>query len=269
MQDESFLTEEQVRQFDEVGAVTIDTPLTPQQIAAAAAAMDRLLPFQEGQCRVSRTCDYDDPALVEIMEHPFFEAVARQVLQAEQVHFFQTAILNAYPEPGATFSFWQHVDIRYRLSDFEAVPKRILCSFFLWLTDVNEKRAPMMVRPGSHRLLAQLRQNETAPDDKEGIPHVAPVMLKDLPDLPYAEPIPLTAKAGQVSVLTTATVHGASTNVDSELRRNLVFTFTAADVPIGLPSKEETQKWQYYEILRGRVRPERAHIIPTAQPVAL
>jgi hypothetical protein len=79
-------------------------------------------------------------------------------------------------------------------------------------------------------------------------------MLKDLPPLPFTEPIPLTAKAGQVSVLTTAMVHGASTNVDSELRRNLVFTFIAADVPIALPPEEERQKWQYYKMLRGRVR---------------
>ena len=28
----------------------------------------------------------------------------------------------------------------------------MICSYFLWLTDVNERRAPMMVRPGSHRL---------------------------------------------------------------------------------------------------------------------
>jgi ectoine hydroxylase-related dioxygenase (phytanoyl-CoA dioxygenase family) len=254
-------TDEQVRQFNEAGAVTIDTPLTEKQIADAGAAMDRLLPFREGHYRVSRTCDYDDPAIVDIIQHPFFEAVACRVLETEQVHFFQTAILNAYPEPGVPFSFWQHVDIQYRRSDFEASPKRILCSFFLWLTDVNEKRAPMMVRPGSHLLLAE--HNEHAPQGKDGSPpRVAPMMLKDLPDLPFADPIPLTARAGQVSVLTTATVHGASTNIDTELRRNLVFTFTAAGVTIGLPEGEEQQMREYHAILRNRLRPDRAHILP-------
>lgn len=156
------LTDEQVHQFNEAGAVTIDTPLTAQQIADAGAAMDRLLPYRDGHYRVSRTCDYDDPAIIDIIQHPFFEEVARQVLEADAVHFFQTAIVNAYPELDVPFSFWQHVDIQYRLSDFEARPKRILCSFFLWLTDVNEKRAPMMVRPGSHLLLAHLRENDPA-----------------------------------------------------------------------------------------------------------
>ena len=78
--------------------------------------------------------------------------------------------------------------------------------FFLWLTDVNEKRAPMMVRPGSHLLLGDYREHD--PDWKGDLPRVAPVPLANLPVLPYADPIPLTATAGQVSVLTTATVHG-------------------------------------------------------------
>ncbi len=254
------MTEEEVRRFNEVGAVTINTPLTTQEIADAAAALDRLLPFDGQNPRPSRTCDYDDPALLAIIQHPFFEETARRVLQAQHVHFFQTAILVAYPEPDTPFSFWQHVDIQYRLRDFQAVPKNILCSFFLWLSDVNEKRAPMMVRPGSHLLLGKYREDD--PEWKGDPPHVAPVPLANLPALPYADPIPLTATAGQVSVLTTATVHGASVNVDSEPRKNFVFTFTAADVSIGLPPGEEAQKREYHRGLRARLRPERAHIIP-------
>ena len=254
------MTEEEVRQFEEAGAVTIDTPLTPSEIGAACAAFDRLLPYAEGKFRPSLTCSYYDPAILDIIQHPFFEEVAKQALQAEAVHFFQTAILTAYPQPETPFSFWQHVDIQYRRSDFESVPKNIICSFFLWLTDVNEKRAPMMFRPGSHLLLADLR--ETDPDWTDTVPRVVPTPLEKLPALPYADPIPLTAKAGQVSVLTTAAVHGASTNVDTEPRKNLVFTFTAAGKPIGLPPQEDSQKWDYFDGLRQRLRPDRLHIIP-------
>ena len=253
------MTDKDVAQFDKAGYVTVDTPLTQEELAAASAAMDRLLPFDGKNHRPSQTCSYDDPALVAIIQHPFFESVAKQVLRAPSVLFFQTAILNAYPEPNAPFSFWQHVDIQYRRSDFDAAPKRILCSFFLWLTDVNEKRAPMMVRPGSHLLIADKNQQEPAPDGY--IPRVAPVMLSLLPTLPYAEPIPLTATAGQVSVLTTAAVHGASVNVDTELRRNFVLTFTASDVAIGLSPGEEQQKREYHRALRPLMRPDRRHIL--------
>jgi ectoine hydroxylase-related dioxygenase (phytanoyl-CoA dioxygenase family) len=254
------MTEEEVHQFNKVGAVTLNTPLTAQEIADAAAALDRLLPFDGRNPRPSRTCDYYDPALLAIIQHPFFEETARRVLGAPSVHFFQTAILVAYPEPNTPFSFWQHVDIQYRLRDFQAVPRNILCSFFLWLSDVNEKRAPMMVRPGSHLLLAEYRENDPAWEGDP--PRVAPVPLANLPALPYADPVPLTATAGQVSVLTTATVHGASVNVDSEPRRNFVLTFTATDVTIALPAGEEAQKREYHRELRARLRPERTHIIP-------
>ncbi len=254
------ITDSEIQEFNEAGAVTIETPLTAQEIASACAAFDRLLPFQAGNPRPSLTCSYEDPAILDIIQHPFFEAVSRRVLQADEIRFYQTAMLTAYPEPERPFSFWQHVDIQYRLADFRAVPKNIICSFFLWLTDVNERRAPMMFRPGSHLLIAEHREHD--PDWKGIPPRVAPVWLADLPPLPYADPIPLTAKAGQVSVLTTAAVHGASVNVDREPRKNLVITFTAAGVTIGLPPHEEAQRLAYNHELRTRLRPERVHIIP-------
>jgi ectoine hydroxylase-related dioxygenase (phytanoyl-CoA dioxygenase family) len=254
------MTERELRAFDEDGAVTIDTPLTSREIADAAAAFDRLMPYQEGKYRSSLTCSYRDPAILDIIQNPFFERVAEQALRSTRARFYQTAMVTAHPEPDTPFSFWQHVDIQYRRSDLQSQPKRIICSFFLWLTDVNEKRAPMMFRPGSHLLLADLRERD--PDWPAGPARVAPTPLEKLPALAYSDPIPLVARAGQVSVLTTAAVHGASVNVDTEPRKNLVITFVDANTTIGLPPPEEEQRREYNSELRGRLRPERAHIIP-------
>jgi ectoine hydroxylase-related dioxygenase (phytanoyl-CoA dioxygenase family) len=259
------LTEAQLQTYLDQGVATVDTPLTPQQIAAAQAAMDRRLAFQppapgqKPRYRYSETCSYFDPEILEIIQHPFFEAVAKQVLKTDVVHFYQTAIINAYPQPNTPFSFEQHVDIQYTLSDWQAKPRRIVCSFFLWLTDVNARRAPMMVRPGSHWLLAEAREND--PEFRGKNPRVAGVSQERLPALDYAEPVPILAKCGQVSVLTTAAVHGASVNVDAELRRNLVITFTAAGVKVELPPDQAEQKRAYDRELRTRLRPERAHIV--------
>jgi len=260
------VTDNEAQQFLEIGTVTIDTPLTEQQVEAASAALDRLIPFQspaEGQkprYRTSQTCSYDDQALLDIIQHPFFEEVSKQALCTNDVRFYQTAITAAYPQPDTPWSYEQHVDIQYTLSDFRATPRRIICSFFLWLTDVNAQRAPMMVSPGSHLLLAEA--NEADPDRRALAGQVKPVSLAQLPALAYAPPIPLLAKAGQVSVLTTSTVHGASVNVDSRPRKNLVLTFTAAGVEIGLPPDQEAQRHAYNRELRPRLRPERAHILP-------
>jgi hypothetical protein len=251
--------------FLEEGAITIDTPLTEAQIAGALAAIDRLLPFQEpepGQkprYRGSLTCSYYEPESVEIIQHPFFEEVAKQVLGTDTVRFYQTAIVTAYPQPDTPWSFEQHVDIQYRTADFIETPRRVVCSFFLWLTDVNERRAPMMLRPRSHLLLAEENERRNAGPDVVG--RVRGVTLDQLPKLEYAEPIPLTAKAGQVSVLTTAAVHGASVNVDDLPRKSMVITFTAEGVDIGLKEHEVQQKRDYDAALRPLLRPERQHII--------
>jgi hypothetical protein len=259
------ITDQQLQQFIAAGVVTIDTPLTQQQIADASAAFDRLLPFKEPKegekprYRYGLTCSYYDPEILEIIQHPFFEEVAKKALRADAVHFFQTAIVKAYPQPNTPWSFEQHVDVQYTTSDLNATPRSMICSSFLWITDVNERRAPMMCRPGSHWLLAEQRERDEKL--KGSVPPVGGRSLAQLPALDYAEPIPLLAKAGQVSVLTTATVHGASTNVDTEPRKNLVITFTPAGVEISLPPDQAAQKREYDQGLWERLRPERRHIV--------
>ena len=255
----------EARKFLEEGAVTVDTPLRPAEIAAACEALDRLLPFrapapgEKPRYRVTLTCSYEEPALLRIIQHPFFETVAQIALDAAAVRFYQTAIVTAYPQPDTPWSFEQHVDIQYCLSDFQAAPLRIICSFFLWLTDVNPRRAPMMFRPGSHLLLAAENERRGAGPDE--VRTVRPMPLARLPLLPYADPVPLLARAGQVSVLTTSAVHGASVNVDDAPRQGMVITFVADGVRIGLPPDQEEQKRRYDAALRQALPPERRHII--------
>ena len=93
----------QLQAFDERGAVTLDTPLTASEIAAANAAIDQMLPMQEpdtGQqprYRYGATCNFYAPALVDLIQSPFFERVAKKVLRADSIRFFQTAALKTYP----------------------------------------------------------------------------------------------------------------------------------------------------------------------------
>ncbi len=256
------ITEQEIQQFSDLGAVTIDTPLTQQQLTAASVVFDRLLPGpgEKPRYRVSTTCTFYDPELLDIIQHPFFEEVAKRVLRADEVRFFQTAIVTTYPAPNTPFSFDQHVDVQYCLSDLDAIPRRMVCSYFLWIEDVTEKRAPLMYRPGSHRLIA--KERESQPELKGGAAHVEGVALARLPQLDYADPSPVVARAGQATVLTTAMVHGASINVDTLPRKAMVITFTAEGVEIGLPQNQADVKRDYDRELKKRLRPERAHIVP-------
>ena len=253
----------QLQAFDERGAVTLDTPLTASEIAAANAAIDQMLPMQEpdtGQqprYRYGATCNFYAPALVDLIQHPFFERVAKKVLRADSIRFFQTAALKTYPHPGK-FSFSEHTDIQYSLEDWAQTPRRVVCSYFLWLTDVNARRAPMMHRPGSHRLIAAARSANPALRDTR--PGVEGIQMENLPP-EYAAPQPVLARAGQVTALTTSMIHGGSTNVDDQPRKVLVMTYTAAGVNISLPESQATVKRAYDAELRKILRPERAHLV--------
>ena len=85
--------------------------------------------------------------------------------------------------------------------------------------------------------------------------------MERLPELAYAEPVPLTAKRGQVSLLTTSMIHGGSVNVDAEPRMVLVITFVPAECEIGLPPNQAETKRIYDEALLTHLRPERLHIV--------
>jgi hypothetical protein len=261
------LTPAQVDEFLQQGVITIDTPLTHDEIAEAVAALDRLapqyLPEEPDTPRYRpATGTPFEPAIINVIQHPFFEAVAKDILDTDTVYMFQSAGLIAYPQPDTPWSYDQHVDIQYRLSDFEATPRRIICSFFLWLSDVTPERAPMVFRPGSHRLIAAENERKSREESHAG--EVRGATIEMLPALDYAPIVPLTARAGQVSVLTTSAVHGSSTNIDDSPRKLLIITFGAAGVEVGLPAAQLEGKLAYDRALRPLLRPERRHIIQDA-----
>ena len=116
--------------------------------------------------------------------------------------------------------------------------------------------------PGSHRLIADWR--ESNPDLRGVTPQVVGTKLADLPNLPFEEPMPVVARSGQVSVLTTSTVHGASLNVDTVPRKSLHISFTPEDVQVLLPPNQVDLKKSYDAFLRKHLRKDRQHIIPNS-----
>jgi hypothetical protein len=253
------ITESEIEQFEQVGAVTIDTPFSKEQLDRVSAVFDRLLPFEgpedgnSARYRVSQRY-FLDPELLDLIQDPFLEAIAKKTLKAEAAHFFASTIIASYPQPDAEFSFSEHVDVKYSLSDLDAMPKRMLCSCLIWLRDVTEKRAPLMYRPGSHRLIAEdVEKNGTYIQD--------PVQLRALPDLPFADPVPLIAKAGQMTVCTTAMVHGPSVNIDVLPRKVMFIVFGPAGHHIQANMNAVKVRKQYYRNLRNHLRADRLGIL--------
>ena len=65
-------TDTQLAQYEKQGAVTIDSPFTTEQLDRAEAAWDRL--------KKNGGEPYEDPDYIEVIQHPYFEEVAKKVL---------------------------------------------------------------------------------------------------------------------------------------------------------------------------------------------
>jgi hypothetical protein len=252
------ITDAEIARFAADGAVTIDGAIDPTLIADAAACCDRLLardPASADDHRMQLTSSFFDQPLLDLMQHPFLEQVAQRALAAERVVLRATAIAKTYPEPGREFSFWEHVDVKYLASELAATPRRMICSCLVWLTDVTMDRAPMMFRPGSHRQIAEAMERDPRPiDDPQGV--------ADLPRLPYVPAVPLLARAGQVTVCTTAVIHGASICTGA-LPRSVVFLpFSPKGLRLRANMAIADRLCAFNRELRRRFRLDRVHLVP-------
>jgi hypothetical protein len=257
------LSQDQVEAFARDGALTIDSPLTADLLAAACVSCDGLLArerFPDGRWRprAQRTNDFYEQPLLELIQHPFLEAVAKDALRAEAVDYVNSSLLISYPEPERpSGTLFEHCDCRYPLSDFDAVPRRIVCGCFVWLTDVTMDRAPLLVRPGSHRLISAWTGSESERFERgfRDFTH--------LPPLGLADPVAVLARAGQVTLLDFSVMHAATVNTGTERRRALTVTFVERGGMLhnDQPGQAETRA-RFHGELWSRLRPERRHIIP-------
>jgi ectoine hydroxylase-related dioxygenase (phytanoyl-CoA dioxygenase family) len=102
----------------------------------------------------------DDLRSRTIVELPFFEAAAKQLLRAEGVHLWGAGFNNKPPSP-PPYLPWQeewekacHIDTQLTLGDLTATPRRFTLGIWLWLTDVPDERGAMRILPGSHHTVA-------------------------------------------------------------------------------------------------------------------
>ena len=144
------ISDGELARYDEDGAVVIDTPFSSAELDRGEAAWDRL--------KVSGDWIDTDPDLVDMIQHPFMEEVARMVLRANGVHLWWSLSTHARPPWTEAFDSeaeqWAsgaHADIQATLEDFEATPRRMRAELWLWLNDAPVDRGAMRVLPGSHR----------------------------------------------------------------------------------------------------------------------
>lgn len=271
------LTEEQLAQYERDGAVTIDTPFTEAELDRAEAAWDRI--------KQSGNPPYEDPDYIEVMQHPYFEELAKDVLRAQGVHLWwglapheRGPASKPTDDPRQQWATGCHTDIQATWEDFTATPRRMRAELWFWLNDVPEDRGAMRILPGSHRPIMEYWSQVLTPQHKAMLPRVhglrpAPVSEKvpaypehvpDLADTPWVdhEPTPAVARRGQVLILCSSGLHSAWQNEDSVPRKAMGTAWVAEGVNCGLPKNQREALMDFFPKLRSKLDPARAHIVP-------
>ena len=271
-------TDAQLVQYEKAGAVTIDCPFTTEQLDRAEAAGDRL--------KQNGSEPYRDPDYIEVIQHPYFEEVAKKLLRATTVHLWWGLATHdrppAKPPYASSRDQWDngcHIDIQATLEDFEATPRRMRAELWFWLNDVPAHRGAMRILSGSHRHIMEHWSQVLQLDHKAQLPRVhglrpapvsknSPAFPEYIPDMhsgpPWIQqdPSPAVARRGQILVLCSAGLHSAWMNEDNVPRKAMGTSWVATGVSCGLPKNQRDAVMEFFPRLRSKLRPDRTHIVP-------
>ena len=87
---------------------------------------------------------WSDPGYLDTLSHPYFQAVAQQILRAEAACIIETHIHDRAPGTGGTSWGGGHLDVQLTRSDWDATPRRDQISIWLFCNGVPRNRG---VRP--------------------------------------------------------------------------------------------------------------------------
>ena len=167
------LSDEQMASFEDQGYCTVDAlapgGLSEAELDAAEETWDRLIAggvnglSNSGPERpesLERQAGLAaDKGFIELMCHPFFENMAKQVLRSEHVHVIELGpheraggAASEKPDAETAKQIWRdgcHIDFQVTSADFNATPRRDLLGIWFWVTDVPADRAAMRILPGA------------------------------------------------------------------------------------------------------------------------
>lgn len=235
------LTQTQIDEYNEVGAIVVPDVLSPAEVAELRRVTDDFVEksrevtahndifdledtHSAGQPRVRRikTPHAHHPAYGALVRHPGIVAVL-QDLWGPNLRF-DTAKLNlksagygAAVEWHQDWAFYPHTN-----DDLAAVG--------IMMDDMELANGPLMIIPGSH--------NGPVVFDHHANGKFCGAMDPGKKEVDFSSAVPLTGRAGSITVHHVRAVHGSAVNTSNKDRRLLLFQYRAADAwPLLTPPK--------------------------------
>ena len=196
-------------------------------------------------------------------------ALAAQVLRSRSIRWTGCSAVVSYPSVHP-YHARAHIDEQYLPEHLQASPVPIIhgCSLWLWLSDVTSPDAgPIRVYPGSHLLLADAWARD--PSLTELPLHIG-MRKYELPQDAVAAmepPVPILAKAGELTLFNYGTLHSSSAVLrKGRERRLLLLQYGDEDV---VRQRQGVKSGEFYAQARAtaaQLRPERAFLCDYSPP---
>jgi phytanoyl-CoA hydroxylase len=225
------LTDEQKREYEAVGAIVVPDVLSPEEVAALRRVTDSFV--ERARQVTAHDAIYDledthtpemprvrrikaphlhDAVYADLARHPRILAVLQE-LWGPDIRF-DTAKLNmksagygAAVEWHQDWAFYPHTN-----DDLAAVG--------VMMDDMEVENGPLLIIPGSHKGPVH---------DHHADGRFCGAMDPGKQEVDYSAAVPLTGKAGSITVHHVRAVHGSAPNLSNRDRRLLLFQFRAAD----------------------------------------
>jgi phytanoyl-CoA hydroxylase len=225
------LTQAQIQEYHEVGAIVVPDVLSAEELAELCRVTDGFVERAGAVTAHNEIYDLEDshtpqqprvrrikaphlhhPAFAHLVRHPNIVAVLKD-LWGPNIRF-DTAKLNmksagfgAPVEWHQDWAFYPHTN-----DDLAAVG--------VMMDDMELQNGPLMIVPGSHRGPIH---------DHHADGRFCGAMDPTRKEVDYASAIPLTGRAGSITVHHVRAVHGSAPNTSAKPRRLLLFQFRTAD----------------------------------------
>jgi phytanoyl-CoA hydroxylase len=225
------LTDEQKREYEDIGAIVVPDILTAEEVAELRRVTDGFVERARQVTQHDAIYDLEDshtPAMPRVrrikaphQHHDAYAALVRHPRIVEVLQDlwgpdirFDTAKLNmksagfgAAVEWHQDWAFYPHTN-----DDLAAVG--------VMMDDMALENGPLMIVPGSHKGVVFDHHDEG---------RFCGAMDPARKEVDYGSAIPLTGRAGSITVHHVRAVHGSAPNLSNRDRRLLLFQFRAAD----------------------------------------
>ncbi|HLT01602.1 MAG TPA: phytanoyl-CoA dioxygenase family protein [Geminicoccaceae bacterium] len=257
------ISEQQVEFYRENGFVVVEDVLSAAEVSRLREVTDEMLERARGLTTHDDVFDLEDthrpddprvrrikfpdrqhPEYARLVRHPNIVAVLQRLIGPD-IRFDVSKLNMKAAGYGAAVEWHQDWAFYPHTNDD-------LCAVGIMMDDCEMENGPLLAIPGSHK-------GPILDHHYDGV--FCGAINPDTSEIDFAAAVPMTGKAGSITIHHARTIHGSAPNTSSKMRRLLLHQYRAADA---WPLLGFAEGWERYNSLLVTGRPS---VEPRLAPV--